>query len=50
MTNINEFIKQDNLEKMSDEELMALWGFILSDHEQIYTVDRIKKILDKRNN
>lgn len=49
MTDINEFLKQENLEKMSNEELMKLWGFILSDHEQIYTIDRVKKILDSRN-
>jgi gluconate kinase len=50
MTNINNFIKQDNLEKMNNIELMELWGFLLSDHNRIYLIDRIQKILDDRSN
>lgn len=46
MTNINEFLKQENLEKMTNQELMELWGFILSDHVQAYTVDRIKEVIN----
>lgn len=49
MTNIYDFIKQENLEKMTYEELMKLWGFLISDHEQIYLIDNIKSILTKKN-
>jgi hypothetical protein len=49
MINISDFIKQDNLEKMTNEELMKLWGFLISDHDVIYLVDRIKNIINKRS-
>lgn len=49
MTNINDFINQENLEKMTNKELMELWGFLISDHNIIYLIDRIKYILNTRN-
>ena len=49
MTNINEFIKKENLEKMTQPELMQLWEFILSDFNLLNTEHKIKEILDERN-
>lgn len=49
MTNLNYFLSQYNLNKMTNDELIKIWGFILSDHEQIYVIDKIKNILEERN-
>lgn len=50
MTSFTEFITQENLEKMSEQELMNLWSFLLSDHNVLYLVDRIKERLDILSN
>jgi len=46
---LEDFLKQENLENMSNDELMKLWGFILSDFERLNVEYKIKKILDERN-
>jgi len=44
---INEFVKKENLEKMSTEELIELREFLRSDANQRDIIINIKTILDK---
>ena len=48
--NITGFIKQDNLIKLSRSELMEIWGFMISDMNRIDLIDKIKLIIDSRDN
>jgi hypothetical protein len=49
MTNIWEFINQDNLQSMTRNELIDLWGLLISDYNRMDIVDRIKSVLDNRS-
>lgn len=48
MTNIWDFINEDNLRKMTKEELIDFWSLLISDCNRIDVIDRIKKVLDEK--
>jgi hypothetical protein len=45
---LDEFLSEENLEKMTKDELMKLWEFILSDFDRLNVEYKIRKILDLR--